>query len=38
MNIPECFCGLQCTKPCPFLKQVMEEIKEEEEKYNGICE
>jgi hypothetical protein len=35
MIIPECFCGTLCTKPCPFIKEVLqelEELKEEQEK------
>jgi hypothetical protein len=38
MIIPECFCGTLCTKPCPFIKEVLQELKEvqqeEKEKEN----
>ena len=36
MIIPECFCGSICIKPCPFIQQVLKEIKEIEEKEDEL--
>lgn len=34
MIIPECFCGTVCSTPCPFVKEILVDIKTQQE--NGM--